>query len=415
MLIDLASYARSLSKKIDQTSSLDSGFGIDPRIQADTHLSDDTNVVLEPVNNTAEPLVSRIRGLELDSSAVAKPNQVTLLQTALDIRDEMEGGITTSIVLRKRPEYWAPYPWDEIKQSDPPFIFPEDSLLRELISLYFSRLHYINPLFHQPLFERQVFEEKLHLQNRIFGATLLAVCANAARCFSDSRTFYLNSQSEHSAGWKYFNQVRFYRSTFLQPTTLFEVQLHAMAMMFLSPVSSEMDAWPWDMAVPCIQLAQSNVLSIQMRSKGSLPSYDDMAECELWKRAFWVVTCFELIHAATINKRKILTPDQLEIEFPRECDDENWFNASDLKLHFVQPAGKPSYMAYWNYILKYLVRFSSLFFKLEEHISDSEGVQVLEDLSRKRIELLNDWFASMPAHREILLPSTVYPLESTPN
>ncbi|KAE9395410.1 hypothetical protein BT96DRAFT_793838, partial [Gymnopus androsaceus JB14] len=95
--------------------------------------------------------------------------------------------------------------------DQPPLIFPEDDLLRDLVSLYFSRIHYLYPLFHQPTFERQVFQEKLHLRDRMFGATLLVVCSNASRHSNDPRNLYDNSQSEHSVGWKYFRQVRFLR------------------------------------------------------------------------------------------------------------------------------------------------------------------------------------------------------------
>lgn len=85
--------------------------------------------------------------------------------------------------------------------------------------------HYLYPLFHRPTFERQVFQEKLHLRNRLFGSTLLMVCANASRHSNDSRNLY--TQSEHSLGWRYFRQVRFFRVTYLQPMTLYEVQLYA--------------------------------------------------------------------------------------------------------------------------------------------------------------------------------------------
>ncbi|KIK61371.1 hypothetical protein GYMLUDRAFT_42960 [Collybiopsis luxurians FD-317 M1] len=400
MLIDLASHARALSDKLSnvpapsnqgrtvhEIGSLPCSGTSDAQASAEM-------ITPRPLHVDMEALTTRIHGLYLDSSGVSKPNQVTLLQTALDIKDEMHGGSTGTIVLQKRPEFWNPVPWDEPDQ-EPPFIFPEEDLLQELVSAYFSQLHYVFPLFHRPTFERQVFEEKLHLRDRMFGATLLAVCANASRHLNDPRNLYHNSQSEHSTGWKYFSQVRFLRLTYLQPMTLFEVQLYALSITFLFPVTNQIGAWPWDMAQPCMELAQKTVSDIQQRCNGKL-SYRDMVECELWKRAFWVILYFELVRAAITDQKMFLTPEQLAFDLPKECDDEYWFNESSSELWFLQPRGKPSYMAYWVFIVKYLVTIGHLRRRLTAN--GPEGMPSPERIAQIRMEILEEWFSSTPAH-----------------
>lgn len=98
--------------------------------------------------------------------------------------------------------------------------------MRNLVSLYFSNVHYLFPLLHQPTFENHVFVEKLHLSDSCFAATLLAVCSIGSRHSNDPRVLTDVSQLR-SAGWKYFKQIRLSRASFIQPVSLFEVQLYA--------------------------------------------------------------------------------------------------------------------------------------------------------------------------------------------
>jgi len=41
-----------------------------------------------------------------------------------------------------------------------------------------------------------------------------------------------------------------------------------------------------------------------------------------------------------------------DLEYPTECDDEYWENEDPDKA-FVQPEGKPSYIAFWNHYIKF--------------------------------------------------------------
>ncbi|KAJ3927792.1 MAG: hypothetical protein NXY57DRAFT_1024018 [Lentinula lateritia] len=385
MLIDLAAYARTLDDKLYRTPSPLSATSRASSLPTSHEASYEDTQSCDS-RNDMEYLATRIHGLSLDSSGVSKFNQVKLLQTALDIRDEMYGADTNAIVLQKRPEFWEQAPWTADEESS--FIFPEEDLLRDLVSLYFSRLHYLYPLFHQPTFEIHVFQEKLHLRNRMFGATLLAVCANASRHSNDPRNLFENTQSEHSLGWKYFKQIQFLRLTYLQPMTLFEIQLYALSLLFMFPASNGEGSWPWDMCRPCIQLAQEVVSNIQRQSN---EMHRDDVECELWRRAYWVLTVFDLSRGIFTGRIREMTPEQLDLEFPMDCDDEYWFN-DHPELRFVQPPDKPSYLSYWRHLLTLLV--ASARARRKGNADNLTPEQMLQ----RRTTFLNHWIATVPSH-----------------
>lgn len=109
MLIDLAAYARTLDDKLYRTPSPLSATSRASSLPTSHEASYEDTQSCDS-RNDMEYLATRIHGLSLDSSGVSKFNQVKLLQTALDIRDEMYGADTNAIVLQKRPEFWEQAP-----------------------------------------------------------------------------------------------------------------------------------------------------------------------------------------------------------------------------------------------------------------------------------------------------------------
>jgi hypothetical protein len=65
----------------------------------------------------------------------------------------------------------------------------------------------------------------LHRRDMSFGAVYLLVLAVGSR-FSDDRRVCLEGQSEHSSGWKFFEQVQMVRKTLLGPPRLEDLQVH---------------------------------------------------------------------------------------------------------------------------------------------------------------------------------------------
>lgn len=107
---------------------------------------------------------------------------------------------------------------------EPIYIFPQEDLSASLVDLYFRHYNVLTPLLHRPTFERKV-AQGLHHRNATFGAVYLLVLAVGSR-FSDDRRVCLEGQSEHSAGWKFFEQVQMVRKTLLGPPRLEDLQVH---------------------------------------------------------------------------------------------------------------------------------------------------------------------------------------------
>lgn len=116
--------------------------------------------------------------------------------------------------------------------------------MQKLVSLFFSNINSYFPLLNSLIFEKQVFEEKLHLSNQAFAATLLAVCALGSRHCNDPRTLYDgNPSEERSAGWKYFQQIPLTRAKLIQPASLFEIQLYVVGTWHCSWTDLRLTLW----------------------------------------------------------------------------------------------------------------------------------------------------------------------------
>ena len=99
-------------------------------------------------------------------------------------------------------------------------------LVFSLSDLYFKKENIFMPLLHRPTFETSI-KEGLHLQDDMFGAMVLLVCALGARHSDDPRIFLEGTNDTHSAGWKWFRQVDLLRhKNFLFAPSLYELQAY---------------------------------------------------------------------------------------------------------------------------------------------------------------------------------------------
>jgi hypothetical protein len=100
--------------------------------------------------------------------------------------------------------------------------FPDPDLLRDLVDLYFKRANMYYPLLHRFTFQKAL-DEDIHLHDVGFAGVALLVCAVGAQWSDDPRVF-LPDSSTHSAGWKWYNQVRLGSKSILAPVTLYDLQ-----------------------------------------------------------------------------------------------------------------------------------------------------------------------------------------------
>lgn len=142
--------------------------------------------------------------------------------------------------------------------------------------------------------------EGLHHKDSAFAGVYLLVCAVGARYSSDNRVKLDGSDSLHSSGWKWFEQVQMVKKSLLSPPTLFDLQTYCvsfplsflhlshvdsghfkkLSVQFLQGTSAPQSCWT--MVGIGIRLAQD--VGAHRRK---VPSHIMTAEDELWKRAFW--------------------------------------------------------------------------------------------------------------------------------
>ncbi len=155
-----------------------------------------------------------------------KSSHAQLVQTALDTKYGRPA--YPCDVPSRRPEFWDPLIWHTPSrfsqvQVNVEYTFPDEDLLWSLIDLYFTESNIFLPVLHRPSFERSVVE-LTHLNDPVFAAVLLAVCAIASRHSTDPRVLIDNESS--SSGWKWMQQIIVGRraNSFLSPPLLSDCQ-----------------------------------------------------------------------------------------------------------------------------------------------------------------------------------------------
>ncbi|KAJ3735521.1 fungal-specific transcription factor domain-containing protein [Lentinula guzmanii] len=402
MLVNLASYARDLEVQLEQAlnQSMQHSLASPQPASRSSPLSQLSDTQEEVEDH--DLLILQIESLTLENRVynkhVGKSSHFMLLQTALNIRDQGGAGNQGTISL-KRPELWMRAPWHQFppEAEDPPYEFPEPDLFRTLLNLYFDKHHSIYPLLHRPSFERQVYVDNLHLTDRRFGAVVLAVCALASRLVDDPRTLYEGSQDNRSAGWKYFKQIRLVRASCVDPLCLYDVQLYALAVIFVFPTPTSSVAW----FVLTLGLRSAQEVGAYRKASFKKPMRSRLEE-QLWRRAFWSLVSTDLYMSISTGRPRSTREDDFDLELPPECDDEYWEIPSNPQLEFVQPVGKPSHMSHWHHLMK-LLHIAGL---VKDHLYTTRKAapwldSLPDNIDKIVMELdsaLNSWMDELPDH-----------------
>ncbi|KIK55569.1 hypothetical protein GYMLUDRAFT_248605 [Collybiopsis luxurians FD-317 M1] len=321
MLIDLALHSQALEKELASLRSMNSLTGDSPATASSSLTPSDEDRPSRSEIDVDEALSDRLQGLSLNhyrGRHFGQSSHLMPLQSALDARDDLNEGQTEKISLDlKRSDFWDLKPWHVAPQYELiPYEYPPNDLLDILVALFWEHYHPLHPVLHRPTFEKSL-AAKLHLYDRTFGSTVLAVCALTSRHSDDARVLYDDTASKHSAGWKYFNQIEFIPKSFVEPPSVHALQMCA-----------------------TIGVHRSGF------GKGRDPK-----EVELWKRAFWQLMILDTAWSIGLGRPKLSNMSDLDLELPAMCDDEYWEtpNPDDA---FKQPENTPSKLTFWVHYIK---------------------------------------------------------------
>lgn len=359
----------------------------------------ESSLVMDDISSLSQNLR---QGLILDSYAPRFYGPSSIIMVAkstldLSLGEHTEWTVGASVAKFRRPEYWMRRPWENVVDPEyPPYIFPEPDLLLDLIDAYFICLNPLLPVLHRPTFEYSV-RSGLHLVNDSFGGTVLAMCAVASLYSRDPRVLLEESgYSQQSAGFKYFKQLRLSRESFLMSPTLYDVQVHALAIFYLNSTSKCEKVW--QLLATALRAAQDIALNRKQTKDG-----EPTIESELRKRVFFSLLMCEEIMAVYMGRSAMIKRYDFDVELPIDCDDEFWQNEEHPELAFKQPQGQPSKSSYFIQMIKLmsiLADIQQAFYPAKKQ-PPPDGVSV-DDWNEERLivfdGVLEQWAKNLPDH-----------------
>ncbi|KAG6898174.1 hypothetical protein C0992_004161 [Termitomyces sp. T32_za158] len=260
-----------------------------------TKEADPPPVISESPSNSGDPihLFNQLKCLTITSSQdrhFGSGSTMSLLGVALQVGKEKNQvpKVDDNLCFR-RPQFWTIHPWEDISEEETViYEFPDAELLHELVGLYFECVNSHFPLLHRPTFEKAL-RDGLHYTNPHFGSTVLGVCAVASRYTNNQKVFLEGIESDLTAGWKWYSQIRqCWRSTAKIPS------LYSLAILYTHGTSQPEACWV--MLGIGIRFVQ-DVGAHRKRFKGK-----DPIESELWKRCFWVLVCIDAIVCSFLGR-----------------------------------------------------------------------------------------------------------------
>ncbi|KAF6759564.1 fungal-specific transcription factor domain-containing protein [Ephemerocybe angulata] len=388
----LAQYARVLESALGierPTSSSPSEPDLRQPSQSDSPDTSLDDAVKKEEDDVAALSERFRRNIMLDS--------LTIVKSALDLNLRAPELDMEDLVKNKRPQYWTRRPW-EIQREDvhKPYVFPEPHLLRDLVEEYFANSNIMLPLLHRPTFERSL-RNGFHFVNDDFGGCVLAVCAIGSLYSRDPRVLLEGSGSEQSCGFKYFCQLRLVKDTFLRTPSLYDLQMHVLAAIFLRGSSDKMEKC-WYIIGVSLRIAQG--MGFHRKQKNGPEKIT--VEGELRKRVFFCLLLCEQFIGIVLGRLPMIMSADYDVDYPVECDDEFWEN-DDPELAFKQPASRPSTTTFFNQMLDLFAIYDDAqeaFFSVRKP-SPPKGV-ALEDWNERCLKkldsALNKWVNAIPEH-----------------
>ncbi|KAJ7662890.1 fungal-specific transcription factor domain-containing protein, partial [Mycena rosella] len=314
-------------------------------------------------------------------------SSATLIRAAAELREQYEEKELPWS--SRRMKYWTFNPAEHQITHVGPYVFPEVDLLRALVDLYFITTNLYFPLLHRPTFERSL-AEGLHFRDSSFGAVVLLVCAIGSR-FSDDPRVCGPGDDPLRCGWKYFDQLS-HAVNHVFAHTVYHLQYYCLAVTFLqysTPTAC------WMLTGIGVRLAQD------VGAHRSKNLRTPTVESELWKRAFWVIVCYDRLCSAAFGRPCGTQYEDFDVELPIECDDEFWENVDPAQV-FKQPVGKPSQIAYFNCFIR-LNNILAFGLKIMYSLNKARLMFAVRDESWEHIvteldSALNGWVDSIPSH-----------------
>ncbi|KAF9010512.1 fungal-specific transcription factor domain-containing protein [Cyathus striatus] len=379
VITELARYARSLEAKLEISDSRKGAKSNKTPASGDN----ETDMVSAIGPNLDNPISSEVEILceQLKTSLMMEHIQrrfygpsstFMLVKAVIECRHLYEKIEPTAAEAKthKRRQFWIPHYWERLSK-DPTrthFHFPDPDLLPKLINIYFTCLHPYMPLLHRRTFEENV-ATGLHHRDRHFAFTLLAF-----------------------SGWIWFSQICFFKDSFSEAPSLYELQTCCLAVLFFQGSTSPETCW----IINGMGLRYALELGLHRRRMFVSPL---TIEDELWKRVFWMLLVLDIILCSVLGRPLSLRSADIDAEMPVEFQDE-WINAVDG--NGMTPP-KSSHLTYFNKkikLLEILAMAKQTLYAAKRPTSDDDknGTHWEQHITATLDTALNNWIDTIPDH-----------------
>ncbi|KAJ7696748.1 fungal-specific transcription factor domain-containing protein [Mycena rosella] len=315
VLLAVAQYARRLEEALAMTATGPS-HSIDTQPLISTETSDDTDTDSDDgvlVSNLSEPLRQITRDVS-SNRFYGKSSNLHFVKVVMDMKREANGDIEHQTQVH-RPEFWNVLPWEITPEIFVPQLFPEPELLKTLLEIFFDQINSLIYVVHAPTV-RSAVAAGLHSRDQNFGAVVLTACALGAKFSEDPRVFLEGTNSEHSAGWRWFRQVRPVPTSFLVAPSLYDLQLICLSLLYLAGGSSPEECWT--LVGLGVRMAYDVGAHRRIRSRSG-----ETIESEMYRRTFWMLLCSDTIMSSLMGRPRGTAIEELDIALPAPLEGED--------------------------------------------------------------------------------------------
>ncbi|KAJ7636406.1 fungal-specific transcription factor domain-containing protein [Roridomyces roridus] len=385
ILVQVARYARELEEMVASLTSQTSP----------TSLADDTlHLQAFEWDDTTSPATTGIlsnayfRTLSIsdetsDDSASPKSDLFHGKSSSVQfVRSALKGMNGNNVIYAiQRPEFWMTPPWEKLVLTPPRLFFPDDDLLHTLVQIYFAQVNPIFCILHSRTFQESI-AAGLHFRDHKFGKVVMAVCAVGSRYSEDPRVLVEGVDSQHSCGWKWFRQVRLLQMPVSPEASLYELQLIALSILYLSGFTQSEECWL--LAGLGVRLAQGAGAHLRAENAQMDPLHR-----ELHKRVFWILVVSDILTSSFKGRPRMTYEVDVDADLPVDVPDEYWGVPISHRS-----TGTPSNGAFLVAFLKLFRIYGTIqheIYPADKTMCEQEKVLELDSE-------LNGWADSVPEH-----------------
>ncbi|KAJ7239769.1 fungal-specific transcription factor domain-containing protein [Mycena haematopus] len=318
VLVAVAQYARRLEEAVATTAAAQS-LSVEPSPPAGSHSSTHTSGETDTdsddglvIDSTLPKSLQQITRVVSVNRFYGKSSSLHFLRAFQAAKEEATGN---NNLIHQRPEFWSTHPWEVSAEIFVPLLFPEPQLMAALIDKFFSEINILMYVFHELTFRRAVAAGQ-HLHDQNFGAVVLAVCSLGAKFLSDRRVFLDDSDSEHTAGWLWFRQVRQVPASLCATASLYEIQLVLLSVLYLASASTP------EQTYLLVGLGLRMAYDIGAHSRVRANRGGDNVEAEQYKRVFLILLCCDTIMSSLLGRPRSAQMNEMDLDLPAPLEGE---------------------------------------------------------------------------------------------